>query len=313
MVADVGGTNTRLALFDPSKNEFRHTQNYTNRDFESFAAVIAAWRNSLPEAFPRQACLAVAALPQGDMISMFNMSWSFSMQETARQFGFKKVRWMNDFAANACSLPHLASDEVELLYGKHSGSVVDRKLAVIGPGTGLGGATMGSERTIADCCACEPGHMSLSPSNSIEIEIFKLLLQQHSHIYAELLLSGPGLLRLYQTLAIISDSAATAIGPAQVTEGALTQSDPLAVRALNIFCALLGSTAGDFVLANGAYGGIYLAGGIVPRILALLKVSDFYQRFCDKGGMSTQMTSIPVFAILHPHPGLLGAARVTLS
>jgi glucokinase len=312
MVADVGGTNTRLALFDPSNNAFRHTKSYINREYASFAAVIEGWRDTLPEAFPRNACLAIAAVPDDDHVAMLNMSWSFSKKESMAAFKFEKVLWLNDFAANAYALPHLAAHDVEQLYEGRPSLASNEKLAVMGPGTGLGGATIDIAKAYNRTCACEPGHIGLSPGTQLEAELFAELLKQHSHLYTELLLSGPGLLRLYQTLGKISNQACPAVSPAQVSRGAIDQSDALAVKALDIFCALLGSTLGDFALATGSYGGVYLCGGIVPRILASLKASDFYPRFYQRGAMSQHMESIPIFAITHTHPGLLGAAHASL-
>jgi glucokinase len=312
MVADVGGTNTRLALFDPSNNTFRHTKSYINREHDSFAAVIEGWRDTLPEAFPRSACLAIAAVPHDDHVAMLNMSWSFSKKESMAAFEFEKVLWLNDFAANAHALPYLAEHDVEQLYEGRPSLARNEKLAVMGPGTGLGGATIEIAKATNRTCACEPGHMGLSPGSKLESLLFAELLKQHSHLYTELLLSGPGLLRLYQTLGIIFNQACPAVSPAQVSRGAIDQSDKLAVQALDMFCALLGSTLGDFALATGSYGGVYLCGGIVPRILSSLKASDFYPRFCQRGAMSHHMESIPIFAITHSHPGLLGAAHAGL-
>ena len=153
--------------------------------------------------------------------------------------------------------------------------------------------------------------MSISPGNDLEMEIFKRLLQQHSHIYAELLISGPGLLRLYKTLADISGRASVAQSPAQVSQLALTQGDETAVLALNTFCAFFGSVAGDFALANGSYGGVFLAGGIIPTMIPFLTSSDFHRRFCEKGAMTENMASIPVYVITTAQPGLIGAAHAS--
>ena len=309
MAADVGGTNTRVALFDTDSGEFRALATFKNRDYPHFQDVIAAWMNTLAEPAPTEGCIAIAAVPQGDTISMTNMDWSFSCSAIANKFGFKHLRWINDFEANAFSLPHLSDSDREVIYPGHGSD--GSKLAVIGPGTGLGGGTIETYAQTSYASACEPGHTSLSPSNELEMEIFKRLLQQHSHVHAELLVSGPGLLRLYKTLADISGKNRVAQSPAQVSQMALNQGEETAVLALKTFCALFGSVAGDFALANGSYGGIFLAGGIIPTMIPFLTASDFHKRFCQKGAMIEIMAKIPVYVITTAQPGLIGAAHAT--
>ncbi len=310
LVADIGGTNTRIALFDSHLAEFRHLVTYTNRDYPHFEDVIATWLASLPETAPDRACVAIAALLARDQVVMTNMEWSFSRSAIARRFGFKRIRWINDFEANAIALPHLTGNDSELLY--RGNSPEKSKLAVIGPGTGLGGATLEPFNHLWHACACEPGHMSISPANDLEIELFRELLRRRSHIYAELLVSGPGLLLLYKTLGDITDTTADASSAAEVSRRALGREDETGVLALSTFSALLGSVSGDFALANGAYGGLYLAGGIVPTMIPFLRASDFHSRFCAKGAMRERMNEIPVYAITTIQPGLIGAAHAAI-
>jgi len=309
MAADVGGTTTRVALFDTDSGEFRALATFNNRDYPHFEDVIAAWMNTLAEPAPTQGCIAIAAVPQGDTISMTNMDWSFSRSAIANKFGFSHLRWINDFEANAFSLPHLSDSDREIIYPGYGYD--NSKLVVIGPGTGLGGATIETFAQISYARACEPGHMSISPSNELEMEIFRRLFQQHKHIHAELLVSGPGLLRLYKTVADISGRDAVAQSPAQVSQLALAQGEETAVLALNTFCAFFGSVAGDFALANGSYGGVFLAGGIIPTMIPFLIGSDFHKRFCEKGAMIKNMASIPVHVITTAQPGLIGAAHAS--
>ncbi len=309
MAADVGGTNTRVALYDSDSGEFRALATFNNHDYPHFEDVIAAWMNTLAEPTPTEGCIAIAAVPQGDTISMTNMDWSFSRSAIASKFGFSHLRWINDFEANAFSLPHLSDSDREVIY---PGDGYDsNKLAVIGPGTGLGGATIETLAQTSYARACEPGHMSVSPGNDLEMEIFKRLLQQYGNIHAELLVSGPGLLRLYKTLADISGRDSVAQSPVQVSQLALAQSDETAVLALNTFCAFFGSLAGDFALANGSYGGVFLAGGIIPTMIPFLTNSDFHKRFCQKGAMIENMARIPVYVITTAQPGLIGAAHAS--
>ena len=310
VVADVGGTSTRIALFDASEGTFRAERHYRNRDHRRFEDVIAAWLDGLPEAVPAEGCIAVAAPHTGDRVEMVNMDWSFSCRRVAASFGFRDFRRINDFEANAYALPHLGADDVEVL---HDGPGTGGKLATVGPGTGLGGATLEEVAGSHHACACEPGHMGLSAASAEELELFRLLLPRHNDLYAELLLSGPGLQRLYLTLAEIRGEQATPLPAPAISAGATAGDDPLCQQALHTFCALLGSTCGDFLLANGAYGGLYLAGGILPQIIPFLRQSAFHQRLVAKGAMRQQLEAVPVSMITRPAPGLLGAAHAPLS
>lgn len=308
LVADIGGTNTRIALFDPEKNELRALSTYVNREFGQLEDVIARWLDGLAEPAPTQCCIAVAAPPSGDRVRMSNMHWTFSCRELAARFGFTRMRRINDFEAVAYALPHLADGDRSLLYPghlDHSG-----RLAAVGAGTGLGGAVLGWSGTTPVCYPSEPGYMGLAPGNALELEIFRLLLPRHGSVYAELLVSGPGLSRLHQALAEIRGEPTEALGPGDISREALAGGDNLCVQALTTFCALLGSICGDFLLANGAYGGLFLAGGIIPRVMDFLTQSTFRQRLVDKGAMSDQLARVPVSVITADQPGLIGASHV---
>lgn len=307
VVADVGGTNTRLALFDGQRREFRAVGSFHNRDYRDLAEIITHWRDQLEEAWPSEACIAAAAPPAGDQVTMVNIGWSFSRAAMARELAFSQVNWLNDFQANAHALPHLGARDLHLL---HPGDVPKNNiLATVGPGTGLGGATLRWAAGIPYAADAEPGHAGLSPGNELEFAIFQALLPRHGNIFAELLVSGIGLVRLYTCIAEIHGARPRALEPADVSRLALAGSDEHCALALDTFCALLGSACGDFVLANGAYGGLFIAGGIVPRMVEFLKGSEFLARFQAKGAMQELLQTIPVNVICADHPGLIGAAN----
>lgn len=310
LVADVGGTNTRIALYDPTTGEYLGLAQYANRDYGSLADIIAAWLGQLDAQPPAAACIAIAAALRGDAVSMVNIDWSFSRRELAERFQWHGVRWLNDFEANAHALPHLGPAGLAEVY---RGAVDARgALATVGPGTGLGGATLRLVHGRPLAIAAEPGHAGLSPGNELELEIFRHLLREHPDIYAELLLSGPGLARLYRVLSELHGETAQVSDPAAVTALALAGEDPRAIQALETFCALLGSACGDFILANGAWGGLYLAGGIVPRFVEFLAAGPFTSRLQGKGAMHANLARIPVHVITAAHPGLVGAAHAPL-
>ncbi len=311
MVADIGGTNTRLALFDPGTGALRCVKTYINREYLHLEDVIARWLADLDEPAPTACCLAVAAPLSTDHVAMVNMDWSFSRSEIARRFGMQQAGWLNDFQANAHALPHLSGEERRLLHPGRDGA--SGKLAVVGPGTGLGGATLEWAAGLPHACPCEPGHMGLACATPEERELFRRLAPSGGEIYAELLVSGPGLQRIYRGLGEVRDQQTdSTLSPADISGRALIEEDALCTASLATFCALLGSVCGDFVLANGAYGGLYLAGGIVPRMVDFLESSAFHRRFTHKGALAATLGDVPVHVVTAPHPGLLGAAYAPL-
>ena len=310
IVADVGGTNTRIALYDPAADEYRQLASYENGEHPGIEDIISRWLAALGELPPTLCCIAAAAPPGGDRVTIINANWSFSCGELAQQFGFMQVSWLNDFQANAYSLPCLKETELELLHAGEAPS--GASLATVGPGTGLGGACLEWIDNAPRARACEPGHMGLSPATELELEVFRALLPRYGEIYAERLVSGPGLLLLYQTLADIRGQTAAAPSSAAVSDAASARQDDLCVLALQTFYGLLGSVCGDFALANGSYGGLYLAGGIVPQMLEFLRSSSFMHRFRDKGAMGSHLEAVPLYVITAAQPGLIGAAHAPI-
>lgn len=310
LVADIGGTNSRLALYDPVTNQLRSLRTYINREYLHFEDIVLAWLGALTEPQPVDCCLAVAAPPFGDRVTMLNIDWSFSLRELATRFGFVRLRGINDFEGNAYALPHLGARDLTVL---HAGDITaGGKLAVVGPGTGLGGATLSWMNGTPIANASEPGHMGLAPASELELELFHYLLPRHGDVYAELLVSGPGLQQLYHALGAIKGHATLPLSPAEISTKALAYECELCSLALNTFCALLGSICGDYVLANGAYGGLYLAGGFLPDMLEFLQQSTFVPRFQGKGKMRTHLTQVPLYVITSGITGLTGAGHAPM-
>jgi glucokinase len=311
LVADIGGTNTRLALFDTGTQSLRAMRQYTNRDHASLEDILATWLKGLDEAPPQDCCLAVAAPPPFDeQVTMLNIDWRFSLQELAERFGFHSLSCVNDFEGNAYALPHLDPGDVSILQAgeRPPGS----KLATLGPGTGLGGSTLDTRGPLPLACASEPGHMGLAPATELELALFRHLQAQHGEVYAELLLSGPGLGRLCRSLAAVQGRDVPDLTPEEISARALANECSLCVDTLHTFCALLGSVCGDFVLANGAYGGLYVAGGIIPKLVDFLRSSSFAQRFREKGKMGNHLARVPLYVITNDTIGLLGAAHAPM-
>lgn len=311
LVADIGGTNTRLALFDHGSNALRALRQYVNREYPALENIIQAWLDDvLEEAAPSECCFAVAAPPPFDEeVAMLNIDWRISPRALATRFGFSSLRFINDFEGNAYALPFLRGNDLAPL---HAGEPVGGKLATVGPGTGLGGSTLDTRGPVPLACASEPGHMGLAPATALELSLFEYLQPRYGEVYAELLLSGPGLRRLYQSVAAVRGRTPEALDPEDISARALANTCDLCLETLRTFCALLGSVCGDFVLANGAYGGLYVAGGIVPGMVDFLRASPFAQRFREKGKMTGHLARVPLYVITCDTTGLVGAAHAPM-
>ncbi len=308
LVADIGGTNSRLALYDPVSGELRSMRSYLNRQYVQFEDIVADWLGALTEPRPSECCLAVAAPPPyHNRVTMLNIDWSFSPDELAKRFEFAHLRCINDFEANAYALPHLGERDLAVLAPGRSSEAA--KLATVGPGTGLGGATLSMINGIPTASASEPGHMGLTPASMLELDVFRHLLPLSGEVYAEFLVSGPGLQRLYEALGAVLGRNTVAPPPEVISAKAQRGECEHCALTLNTFCALLGSICGDYVLANGAYGGLYLAGGFLSEMIDFLRQSSFVQRFREKGKMQSHLVDVPLYVITCETTGLLGAAH----
>jgi glucokinase len=216
---------------------------------------------------------------------------------------------INDFSALALALPDLSAAELRPIGG--GAPVPGAPKAVLGPGTGLGVAGLVPARGAWLPLAGEGGHVDFAPGDEREVEILRRLKRRWDHVSVERLLSGPGLVSLYQTLAELEagGEVSEAPTPEAVVEAARAAEDGMAGAALRTFCAVLGAVAGDLALTLGALGGVYLAGGIVPRLGAAFDEAGFRRRFEAKGRFADYLARIPVYVVMAPHPALRGLAR----
>jgi glucokinase len=312
LVADIGGTNTRYALvtgIDESTGEFQINQSrvFMSADYDSFSLSLDTYLETITGLRPRNACIAIAGPVTDDVVELTNLKWQFSVTKLKKQYGFNTLLVMNDFAALAYGVPHIPDSA---LFSIKPGTTDDKSAKVIiGPGTGLGVAALIPTATGFHPAPGEGGHVAIAPGNDIELELFKVLRQQQQHISAEDLLSGSGLLNLYRNYAKLHQQPTSDIfTPAEVTQHALTNSDPICVEAFNTFLGLLGSYCGDLALIYGAKGGVYLGGGILPRIQPHIADSQFLSRFMNKGAMRKYVKDIPIQLITHRQPALIGTA-----
>ena len=308
LVADIGGTNTRFALAGADGRLHAPLTLATRR----FASVTDAARAYLEAtgARPREACIAVAGPVSGDAVRLTNHRWEFSIAALREELALAQLRVINDFEAIALALPALAADELLQIGG--GAPVRGRPMAVLGPGTGLGVAQLIATRGSFQPVSTEGGHASIGPCDEAELQLFATLMRNGQHLCREALLSGPGIERIYWALCLNGGGEYHGYSAAEIQAHAVAGSDATCRAALEHFCAFLGTAAGDQALCCGAQGGVFIAGGIVPRFTEFLRYSRFRARFEAKGPMRDYVSAIPVYVITREHPGMLGAARADL-
>ena len=291
LIADVGATSSRVAVYDGTA--ITAIKIYRNEDHDGLESLLGNYCASADER-PARATLAVAAPVDGDEISMMNRDWKFSF-DSIRAIGFDTVEIINDFHALAYALPVFGDDdrfEVGKATQYRAGTI-----AALGPGSGLG---MSAWIDGGAAMYGEGGHITLTARDEQEERTLRSLRNQYSHVSAERVLSGPGLLALHQ--AINEEQLAT---PEEVFAEPVTSAKQDTIAQ---FYRFLGSVAADLALITGAYGGVYIAGGIVPSYTDRIAASDFRSRFEDKNRYCDYMRAIPTWVITDPVPGLRGLA-----
>jgi glucokinase len=306
LVGDVGGTNARFALVEGPGAAPDRVRVLPTRDFTGLGEAAAAYLAE-ETARPAAACLAVAGPVGGGRYHLTNADWRPGEVAGVRdRLGLPVVEVVNDFAALAASLPLLGPDDLRPVGGAAPAPDGTAPLAVLGPGTGMGVAGLvpvpggGWLPTPG-----EGGHVDAPAATDEEVEVVRLLRAECGAASAELLLSGDGLARLHRLLGAVRGTPAEPLTAAQIVAG---RDDPLCAGAVAAFCALLGSFAGNVALTLGARGGVYLGGGILPRIADTLAASDFRARFEAKPPVEDYLRAIPTALVVHPYPALLGAA-----
>lgn len=303
LIADIGATNTRCAVLDET-GAVSAPKVFRNAEHQSLESLLAAYVAGLPPGQkPTRAGLAIAAPVDGDRVRMVNIAWEFSRRELAQRLGLDDLLVVNDFAALARALPELGPEDVHALGSGRAAEGAAK--AVLGPGSGLGVAGIvpaGRDWTVV---GGEGGHATVPAASDDEEAVVGLLRRRHGHCSAEMLLSGPGLVRLYSTLAEIEGGAAERLAPEDVTARALG-GEPLEARALEMFFRILGTVASNLALTFGARGGVYIGGGIVPRLVDAIDASGFRERFADKAEYRDYLESIPTFVITAQLPALAG-------
>lgn len=305
LLADIGATNARFALAGPEGVSRELTLRCA--DHPSLEDAARAYLAEMaPDIRPQAGAFAVASPITGDVIRMTNLPWEFSVRQVRRELGLERLEVINDFTAVALAVPDLADgDRVRIGDGMAEPGA---PIAVLGPGSGLGVSALVPGPTGWRALATEGGHVTMAPVSDRESAALGQLRKSFDHVSAERVLSGPGLVNLYEALSLIDGREPERLTPAEVTGRALDRRDPACVEALEMFCAMLGTVAGNLALSLGARGGVFVAGGIAPRILAFLSHSRFRKRFVEKGRMRDFLGPIPTDVVIHPYPAFLGLA-----
>ncbi len=308
LIADIGATNTRLALVEPG-GAIARTRVVATDDFASLSDAIEDYLAAeAPPVKPTVAVLAVAAPVTGDTVALTNNPWTFSIQAMGEQFGFTALHVINDFVANALAVPQLTPADRQQIGG--GAPVAGAPVGVIGPGSGLGVSILIPQGDRVIPLQGEGGHVTMAAANKHEAAVLELMRKRFDHVSAERFLSGPGLVNLYNALCELAKEPAAPFTAAQITDPRTGEEEPRAREATAMFCAMLGTIAGNLALTIGARGGIYITGGIVPKLGAAFAQSDFRERFEAKGRFHGYLAAIPTYVITHASPALLGAAKL---
>jgi len=308
LVADIGGTNARFALVDTvgDRKRLLDMQQLACADYPTFEDSLSAYLKNVG-AKPCPGVVAVAGAVKNNAVRFTNLNWHIT-PETLTKSGFPRVRLINDYAAQALALPLLDRQRLFPL-GPHQGPH-EGTLAVLGPGSGLGVAALIRQPGGQDVpLATEGGHADFAALDEVEHEIAKILTARHGRASIETLLCGNGLCRLYELLQLLGGKKAEPYSASDISERGMA-GDWDCRDTLLRFCAILGSVSGDVALTLGATGGVFIAGGIAPRILPVLEASRFRERFEAKAPMVAWLKATPSLIITDTNSALLGAARV---
>lgn len=311
LVADIGGTNARFACFDLGTQHITSFHCVAVADYPDMFSALEAARRFLPEFFAASAaCIAIAGPVKDGRVKASNSGWAFSGQDLQERYAWPTVFVINDFIAAAYGTRILKRGDYRMLGSKELAEQPELPMAVIGPGTGLGVAALlpGGDGTWKSL-ATEGGHARLAPADEEELELLAILHRHLGAVQREDVLSGRGLCNLHHAWMVLhGKQGKTPQDPAEITAAALQDEAGDAAAVLRSFCGILGTVAADVALGFAAWSGVYLAGGILPRIADFVSSSPFRKRFETHPQFSEYLSPIPTALITQDNLGLLGAA-----
>jgi glucokinase len=307
LIADIGGTNARFAIVQG--DSIHHEETFACADYPTLTDAVHTYFRAIGDASSKlhEAALAIAGPIQGDVVAMTNHPWRFSVAETRKQLELDRLIVLNDFTALAMAIRHLPQQELERIGGSHAAP--EAAISLLGPGTGLGVSGLIPFQGTWIPLQGEGGHVTLPVTTERENDIVAYLRKQFTHVSAERVLSGPGLVNLYHAICAIEDKRPVALTPPDITSFGLDGTDPICREVLQMFCAFLGTVAGNLALTLGALGGLYIGGGIVPRFGKFFAASQFRERFEDKGRYANYLAPVPAYVINSDKPAFVGLMR----
>lgn len=306
LVADIGGTNARFALLAAGTRCPDHEMSLRCADFDGLEQATRHYLAQVGNPPITEAAIDVATAVTGDLVKLTNSPWAFSIEQTRRQLGLQRLLVLNDFTALALSLTELRGEEVRQVGGGKA--VPHTPIGLIGAGTGLGVSGLlpcaGSWIPIQG----EGGHAAFSPADEREDAVLGVLRERFGHVSTERLASGPGLVNIYGALSVLAHNAPLDLEPQEIADAGIQGRDRHCAEALSMFCGVLGTAAANLVVTLGARGGLYIGGGIVPKLGDWFARSPFRARFEHKGRFSTYVAAVPTLVILADNPALRGLA-----
>ncbi|HXP43741.1 MAG TPA: glucokinase [Candidatus Acidoferrales bacterium] len=316
LAGDIGGTNARLAYFQSQNGNLRLISErvFPSREYTELGEIVSEFLKKT-DARPDVACFGIAGPVHHGRVETSNLPWIIEQSRLAKQIQLPATLLINDLEANAWGIGELNPQDLTAL---NSLSQAVGNQAVIAPGTGLGEAGLFWNGSQHEVFACEGGHADFAPQGDLQIDLLRFLADRYGHVSYERILSGPGLVNVYEFLRSKGCAEEPAGFAAQVTGGnaaatishaALEGNNPLASAALDLWISVYGAEAGNLALKIMATGGIFLSGGISPKILPKLTGPGFMNAFLEKGRLRPVLESIPVQVIMNDKAGLLGAAR----
>lgn len=305
LIADIGGTNARFALAD--KDGIYDIQVLQCEDHPTIADAAKFYLDQVkPKQMPKTGSFAIAGPVTGDWFEVTNNHWKFSVEETRQALAFETLHLMNDFEAIALALPHLEDKYITKIGGGEGDKT--KPAAVLGPGTGLGVASLvyaGNGKYIS--LPAEGGHITMPAKTQREFDLFRTLRYKYRHVSAERVCSGKGLVNIYNAIRILDGHEDLPDRtPAEISEAAMNKTCPICEETLDKMCRFLGSVAGNLALSIGAFGGVYIAGGIPAKLGDFFFSSSFYEEFLSKGRFRDYLDKIPVYLIDHPYIAFTG-------
>lgn len=311
IVSDIGGTNGRFAVAEfiggNDIPEISDTQVLPCSAYSAFSEMFAAYVKRFGDDIPKTAHFAVAGEMTPEYGNLWHYNWDISAAEIEKEFNLSRVTLLNDYEALVQAVPYFSDKDLNSITENEKG-IHNAPFTVFGVGSGLGGSIGIPSKSGLKVVATEIGHISFAPKSELEVELLNSTNKTVEHVSIEILLSGDGIKRVHDFILNKFGGTSDSMTASDITSAARQGNIDSCVKAMDLFFDILASTTGDIAVSQGAKGGIYIGGGIIPKIYSLINKDRFFERYTDKGPMRGYVEKIPVHVITSDMPALLGAA-----